>query len=58
MLRKRVRTDMELEQTTGYGYRGAGPISAPRNEKRRWTRIDLAWVLLLTLISALMTFID
>lgn len=49
---------MELEHTAGYGYRGASASSLSGNERRRWTRFDLFWVLLLTLISALMTFAD
>lgn len=36
----------------------AQPLVEPQLEERRWTRIDVLWVLLLTLVSAIMTFTD
>ncbi|MFD0673996.1 phospholipid carrier-dependent glycosyltransferase [Cohnella sp. GCM10027633] len=49
---------MQSDYGLGSGYSNNGSVGDSRREERRWTRTDLAWVLLLTVISAIMTFTD
>ncbi|RED56755.1 glycosyltransferase family 39 protein [Cohnella lupini] len=54
----KARTDMDLRQTAGSGPVQWGTSSDRNREDRRWRPIDIVLVLLLTLISALMSFTD
>ncbi|WP_027085688.1 phospholipid carrier-dependent glycosyltransferase [Cohnella panacarvi] len=49
---------MEALNTANSGYAYYGRRNESSREHRRWTRTDLIWILLLTLISAVMTFTD
>ncbi|MBO9599311.1 MAG: discoidin domain-containing protein, partial [Cohnella sp.] len=49
---------MESVNTANGGYAYYGRDNGTWREHGRWTRTDLIWILLLTLISAIMTFTD